>query len=602
MVLHRTLVAWVPSGVGHVASGVADLGIARFARSPSTPLYGQPALVLVDPVVVPALGFVARGPHRPGAAELLAVAVEQLRAGMERSDPVLPLPVDPGARAVAERLLTDPSDQRGVGAWALVARCSERTLRRRFDDETGLPFAAWRQQARLRHARGLLADGEPVDSAARRSGFRSRAAFARSFKAETGMTPTEYAARPTSGEAQWPAEQRIGPPLHRHRPETSEMASTSAAAEGPDMFSTRRLATVTVAVGLLATACGSDDDVGDAASSSSPAATTAETASTDTTGTSGSNADNESAVPETTEATFPRTLIDPAGNEVTIEAQPERVVVAGDRSELDYLLALGVVPVQISTNRFLEDTEVFDGDSIMPFQQEVIDSSDVELAKVRGVGTDPTDPEDILPADPDLIIGFEYQVGDARTQLEAIAPVFTYEFSTWQDNVRSLGVALGLDDRAEQLISGWEQQLADVFADLDVPEGTTYAFVDAYPPEAALYITPDAGYGPNVLFEAAGFSRLDSYDEIEDFTVSYERVDLLDDADVIVFVDYDPDPTLAQQFIDDPIGQSIPAVADGRYLILQQGEAAQAMDRLSPINLEEAAGPVIEAAALVASR
>ena len=588
IVLHPTAVAWIPMGVQYLANAQADLGTLRVLPTAATAAWSRPVDLPVDPVVVPSLSFVAGGLHRPGAAELLAVATDQIRNALRRPLPALPLPIDPGARLVADRLLIDPSDQRDVQAWAVVARCSPRTLRRRFDDETGLPFAQWRQRARLRHAMDLLARGETVDATARRSGFRSRTAFARSFKVETGMTPSQFTARPTDAHSWRPREQPNWPLVRHAAEQPSPVAPPIGAEGGIDMLTTRRLATVAVATGLLAVACGSDDDASEDTRSSG----------TETRLAPATDETDADPVVDRTDATFPRTITDPAGNKVTISAAPERVVVVGDRSELDYLLTLGVVPVQVSTNRFLEDTPVFDGNSIMPFQQEVLDTSDTQVAKVPGVGTDPTDPEDILPADPDLIIGFEYQVGDAREEREQIAPVFTYEFGPWQDNVRSLGEALGLEDRAEQVIAGWDQRLADAFADGDVPTGTTYAFVDAYPPESALYISPDPAYGPNVLFEAAGFTRLDSYDEIDGFSISYERVDLLNDADVIVFVNYDADSTLAQQFIDDPIGQSIPAVERGDYLILQQGEAAQAMDRLAPISLDAAAAPVIAAAEL----
>ena len=88
-----------------------------------------------------------------------------------------------------------PADDRDLSAWAEVARCSPRSLMRRFKTETGLSFTAWRRRLRLIHAIGLMEDGLPATSAALDSGFSGSSAFSAAFRLETGCAPTAWLRR-----------------------------------------------------------------------------------------------------------------------------------------------------------------------------------------------------------------------------------------------------------------------------------------------------------------------------------------------------------------------------------------------------------------------
>jgi AraC-like DNA-binding protein len=96
---------------------------------------------------------------------------------------------DPRLQRVTEALLADPSDQRGLDAFAGMAGASSRTLARLFRRETGMSFQAWRRQLRLTEGMAALAQGETPARAAASVGYSSAPAFGAAFRAVFGMTP-----------------------------------------------------------------------------------------------------------------------------------------------------------------------------------------------------------------------------------------------------------------------------------------------------------------------------------------------------------------------------------------------------------------------------
>ncbi|MCK0112290.1 helix-turn-helix domain-containing protein [Ornithinimicrobium sp. F0845] len=73
------------------------------------------------------------------------------------------------------------------------ARMSERTLSRRFREETGMSPQQWLLQARLDRALELLERSDlPVDRVAEEAGFGTAAAFRQRMRASLGTTPQAY--------------------------------------------------------------------------------------------------------------------------------------------------------------------------------------------------------------------------------------------------------------------------------------------------------------------------------------------------------------------------------------------------------------------------
>lgn len=99
------------------------------------------------------------------------------------------LPQDDRLRTVARGILDDPAEDCTLELWGFRVGASPRNLSRLFIRETGMTFAQWRLQARLRIALGLLLDGLPVGQVARRVGYLSVSAFVAAFRKEVGQTP-----------------------------------------------------------------------------------------------------------------------------------------------------------------------------------------------------------------------------------------------------------------------------------------------------------------------------------------------------------------------------------------------------------------------------
>jgi AraC-like DNA-binding protein len=119
---------------------------------------------------------------------VVALALHEI--GRAATRPIsVPACRDPRLQRVAEALLTDPADPRGLEAFAGMAGASARTLARLFCRETGMSFQAWRRQLRLTEALASLAQGETPARAAAAVGYTSGPAFGAAFRAAFGTTP-----------------------------------------------------------------------------------------------------------------------------------------------------------------------------------------------------------------------------------------------------------------------------------------------------------------------------------------------------------------------------------------------------------------------------
>jgi AraC-like DNA-binding protein len=190
---------WLPGTLDHELVAIDDARVT-FAYVETT--------ASCAPVVWPAVGVVAVRPLlrevlgllvRPGAARgerrgrLEAVLIDEL-GELRPESHLVSLPAYGPARQVAEGLLADPAEGRGLDELGRSVGASARTLQRRFRVETGLTFQQWRRRARVQCSMGDLTDGAQVTAVAHRCGFASASAFIAAFRAETGLTPTAWRA------------------------------------------------------------------------------------------------------------------------------------------------------------------------------------------------------------------------------------------------------------------------------------------------------------------------------------------------------------------------------------------------------------------------
>jgi AraC-like DNA-binding protein len=127
----------------------------------------------------------------PDRARLIEVMLDEIR-GAPRQQLHLPMPRDPRALRIAERLVARPDLSDTLEELARWAGLSERTARRVFHAETNMHFSHWRQQMRLTLAMERLARGEPVNAVADAVGYASPSNFIAMFRRAFGLSPARF--------------------------------------------------------------------------------------------------------------------------------------------------------------------------------------------------------------------------------------------------------------------------------------------------------------------------------------------------------------------------------------------------------------------------
>jgi AraC-like DNA-binding protein len=189
-----TRAVWIPAGRPHQVTMRGAVAVRTLYLEPDQALLVHRRLGVVE--VVPLLGELIAYVARIGMLEA-AVAKHQRLAGLltdligeaKELDLRLPLPDDPRARRLAERLLAEPGSKARLVDVASNCGAGLRTLERLFLDELGVSIGTWRQKARLIHASAALAEGASVTQAALDCGYGSVSAFIAAFRKQFGATP-----------------------------------------------------------------------------------------------------------------------------------------------------------------------------------------------------------------------------------------------------------------------------------------------------------------------------------------------------------------------------------------------------------------------------
>lgn len=231
---------------------------------------------------------------------------------------------------------------------------------------------------------------------------------------------------------------------------------------------------------------------------------------------------------------YPRTVTDASGDDVLIEARPQRIACAQNVWDLDAVLALGEVPVQFG----LRDFATYTGSptTSWPWNERVLAEEGARSERLP-VGEE-LSVEAIARSTPDLIVG-DSAVEAVRDRLSALAPVLQTASFDWRRNLRLLGDVLDLSADAEALIAQTDQRLAsslDAY-DLGGARAAVFGVYDA----TSFYLFGDASIPVVDLMTRAGFGMLDDLvatatpDEAR-VEYSAEQLGLLEPADLIVGV------------------------------------------------------------------
>lgn len=258
---------------------------------------------------------------------------------------------------------------------------------------------------------------------------------------------------------------------------------------------------------------------------------------------------------------YPLTLASPFG-ETAVAQRPERVaVISAATVDTDALLALGVVPVlapsTIERNPWLDET-------LTAGIEERWSSS----------AADEVSAEQVAAVDPDLIVAMDaYDMTPQRfEQLSAIAPVLYAESEalTWQEMTREVGEVLDLSEAADGVVDDAEQRISAAAAAHPEFAGHSAAHVVVYEEQYGAAYDSTPGSDSAALLEALGFTLPAAAEQFgDDDVVSQELIGSVDADFLLVSLVGTDDHAY---FLDSPLLQSVPAVAEGRVVINEAGE------------------------------
>ncbi len=240
--------------------------------------------------------------------------------------------------------------------------------------------------------------------------------------------------------------------------------------------------------------------------------------------------------------------------ETTIEGQPERVV-ALEFSFVDALAAIGVSPVGIADD---------DKERVIPEVRE-------RIADWTGVGLRQSPSLQAIAAlDPDLIIADTRRHETIYSQLQGIAPTVSlpsvqagYEENL--ESMRAIGAALNQCDAVEQRLSEHETVMADLTAKVPPDVGGVMFGVTS---DKAFTAHDAAGYTPGVL-QALGLEYALAHTG-EDTQAEMNLETLVSINPAVLFVAGDQEGSLVDEWLANPLGQSLDAAASGTVLFVDQ--------------------------------
>ena len=263
-----------------------------------------------------------------------------------------------------------------------------------------------------------------------------------------------------------------------------------------------------------------------------------------------------------------------AFGDVTIPEPPERVVALG-WSDAETALALGVEPVGAA------DWLAVGGDGLGPWVPQSYTTPPTIL------GTLEVDLEAVAALEPDLIL--DTRAIGTRDRYDWLAqlgvPVVGVPaggenyLTTWRDQLRMVGAALGRGEQAARLVADLEQRFADARAQNPQLEGATV--VTGARNSLGGYGAYIQGSGRMQFMNELGMVLAPQIAELpaEGFStpISRELMSLLD-ADVTVMQSIGEDAT---EIESDPLWQAVPSVAAGRGVLLSDRDVSQAFSAAS---------------------
>lgn len=256
---------------------------------------------------------------------------------------------------------------------------------------------------------------------------------------------------------------------------------------------------------------------------------------------------------------FPVTVAHGLGG-TTVPRQPRRIVAIGG-NDADALYALGVTPVAVLGSRGTAD-------GIPPWLRGRLDPKQTAVLS----STEAVNLEHLAALRPDLILaGSVPNIADEYAKLSRIAPTITYAHGvltdSWEERLRLAARAVGLEPRAEQLITETQRRITGFLGSHPGLEGKTISIAWANQPGSLAVLGGDNN--TTDLLRALGLRVAPGVRDINSNTLPNASTSLSPeqwsrlDADVVLVGANSPD--LAAAVRDSPLIRALPAIARGTY-------------------------------------
>lgn len=255
---------------------------------------------------------------------------------------------------------------------------------------------------------------------------------------------------------------------------------------------------------------------------------------------------------------FPRTVRHEQG-QTTLDTTPTRVVCGTDGSELCSTLALGVRPVGFGQRN----------DPLKPWLRplaEGLDSYDLSSGE--------TSYERLVAWQPDLLLVQQgFATDETMPRFSDVAPTVATSFIDWRENLRQVSEALGLEQRASELVAEKDAAIAAARERLSAAAGLRMNVVSSFD-DGSLYVLNDQSPAGR-LAAALGLAPLPAQqtegEAIEQ--ISLEQLTRVDGDLLLVqhFGDGDGSDALKQS----SLWQGLEVVQAGRVIDLAEDESDQ---------------------------
>jgi AraC-like DNA-binding protein len=200
---------WIPAGLAHQTTlrRVRTMSVF-FDPSMAPDAEGRARVLAVAPIFREMIVYAARWPiDRPASDQVadsyFSTLAQLVFEWLDYETPFsVPTSTDPLIAAIMG-YTNSHLDQLSIHELCRAIGVSERTLRRRFQADTGITWRQYLQQTRLLSAMALLTERDRgVLDVASTVGFESASAFTRAFTQYTGETPSVYRQRALVSAAQ----------------------------------------------------------------------------------------------------------------------------------------------------------------------------------------------------------------------------------------------------------------------------------------------------------------------------------------------------------------------------------------------------------------